>query len=376
MIHQNSEGTKLILLKYRVHKTHILNQPNRGVTMENEEYSLIWNEFNSSTSETFKNLLLDEDFVDVTLICDDARQFHAHKVILSACSPFFRNLFVKNPHPKPLIFLKGIRFEELETILKFMYLGQAQLPQEDLSAFLDAAKELQVKGLNCDDDSGKLHTNNKRKRGVIDEPSSKKVCDLQQDVPEETPFAAIPITPDIGTTENPMDSIFPLEIKQESSEPDIGHTTPTQIRKMYYCDKCDYSASKSTSVKYHHQTVHEGLRYDCDQCDAFFTRKESLKTHKLSLHEGIRFPCDQCEYKATESGALKKHKQSQHENVDYWCHLCDHGAKSEKKLKQHMISKHMSQSEILQTFGGHEDSNPEIGYTSNPSLEYSSSSST
>ena len=349
--------------------------------MEKEEYSLIWNEFNSSTSETFKSLLLDEEFVDVTLVCDDARQFHAHKVILSACSPFFRNLFVKNPHPKPLLFLKGIRYEELETILKFMYLGQAQLPQDDLSAFLAAAKDLQVKGLNCNgdenDEVGRNHpSNNKRKRDTsVDDHASKKVFDLCQDMPEETPFAAIPITPDIGTTEHLMETIYPMEIKQETTENDIDLTTPTQMRKMYYCDKCDYSATKSTSVKYHHQTVHEGLRYDCDQCDAFFTRKESLKTHKLSLHEGIRFPCDQCEYKATESGALKKHKQTQHENVDFWCHLCDHGAKSEKKLKQHMISKHMSQTEILQTFGGQDESNPEIGYASNMSLEYSSGSS-
>merc|ERR1712027_129495 len=101
-----------------------------------------------------------------------------------------------------------------------------------------------------------------------------------------------------------MDGIFPIDIKQETSdyESEIGLTTPTQIRKMYYCDKCDYSASKSTSVKYHKQTVHEGLRYACDQCD----------------------------YKATENGALKKHKQTQHENVDFWCHLCDHGASQRK----------------------------------------------
>lgn len=344
--------------------------------MENEEYSLIWNEFNSSTSETFKNLLLDEDFVDVTLVCDDSRQFHAHKVILSACSPVFRQMLLKNPHPKPLIFLKGIRFEELETILKFMYLGQAQLPQEDLSAFLGAAKELQVKGLNCNEEDSEDHQKNKRKRDEdMDNHLSQKVADLQQDVHEEIPFAAIAITPDIGTTDHLTENIFPLEIKQETSELDMEQTTPTHMRKMYFCDQCDYSATKSTSVKYHKQAVHEGLRYDCDQCDAFFTRKESLKTHKLSLHEGIRFPCDQCEYKATESGALKKHKQSQHENVDFWCHLCDHGAKSEKKLKQHMISRHMSQSEILQTFGGQEDSNPEIDYVSNPSLEYSSASS-
>ena len=342
--------------------------------MENEEYSLIWNEFKSSTSETFKNLLLDEDFVDVSLVCDDERQINAHKVILSACSPFFRNLLIKNPHPKPLIYLKGIRFEELQTVLKFMYLGEAQLPQEELAAFLSAAKELQVKGLNCEDGSEKVSPNKKRRANdSLDESLPKKITQPQQGVQEEMPFAAIPITPGIGTSDNSMDGIYPIEIKQETSdfESDVGLSTHTPMRKLYYCDKCDYSASKSTSVKYHKQTVHEGLRYDCDQCDAFFTRKESLKTHKLSLHEGIRFPCDQCDYKATENGALKKHKQTQHENVDFWCHLCDHGAKSEKKLKQHMISRHMSQSEILQTFGGQDEITPEINYESEPTLEYS-----
>jgi len=345
--------------------------------MENEEYSLIWNEFKSSTSETFKNLLLDQDFVDVTLVCDDERQVNAHKVILSACSPFFRNLLIRNPHQKPLIYLKGIRFEELKTVLKFMYLGEAQLPQEELTAFLSAAKELQVKGLNCDDGSGKVATpNNKRKADdSLADILPKKLTHSHshQVVQEEISFAAVPITPDIGTSNHAMDGIFPIEIKQETSEfeSEVGMTGHTQMRKMYYCDKCDYSASKSTSVKYHKQTVHEGLRYDCDQCDAFFTRKESLKTHKLSLHEGIRFPCDQCDYKATENGALKKHKQTQHENVDFWCHLCDHGAKSEKKLKQHMISRHMSQSEILQTFGGQDEITPEISYESEPAPEYS-----
>jgi len=339
--------------------------------MEKEEYSLIWNEFNCSTSETFKSLLLDEDFVDVTLVCDDARQFHAHKVILSACSPFFRNLFVKNPHPKPLIFLKGIRYEELETILKFMYLGQAQLPQDDLNAFLGVAKDLQVKGLNCNEELNRTENRKQKTNSTSDEHALKKDDEVSLGMPEETPFEAIPITPDIETAEHLMETIFPLEIKQETADEDLDFSAHTPSRKLHFCDKCDYSASKSTSVKYHHQTVHEGLRYDCDQCDAFFTRKESLKTHKLSVHEGIRFPCDQCDYKATESGALKKHKQSQHENVDFWCHLCDHGAKTEKKLKQHLRSKHIGELPIL---GGQDESLPEIEYASNPSLEYSSSS--
>ena len=45
----------------------------------------------------------DKDFFDVTLAWDD-EQIHAHKVILSACSPFFRNILRRNLHQNPILF--------------------------------------------------------------------------------------------------------------------------------------------------------------------------------------------------------------------------------------------------------------------------------
>ena len=121
---------------------------------------------------------------------------------------------------------------------------------------------------------------------------------------------------------------------------EINHKEKTKT--WYFCPFCDYKASSSVSIKYHKQTVHEGVRFNCDLCDAFFTRKESLKTHIRSKHEGIKYPCDLCEYKATEKGALKKHKLSQHSllNLQFPCQLCDFGAKTQKQHKLHMTIKH------------------------------------
>ena len=110
----------------------------------------MWNEFTNNTVETFQDLLQDSNFTDVTLVCEDGKQLDTHKVVLASSSSFFRKLLINNPHPKPLICLQGISFPNLETIMKFMYIGQAQLPQKDLTDFLAACKILKIKGINTE----------------------------------------------------------------------------------------------------------------------------------------------------------------------------------------------------------------------------------
>ena len=88
----------------------------------------------------------DKDFFDVTLACN-GNQLQAHKVILSACSPFFRSILKKNPYPHPLLYLKGVQYEEIQSVLTFMYHGEVNVAQEDLNTFLAVAEDLEVKGL-------------------------------------------------------------------------------------------------------------------------------------------------------------------------------------------------------------------------------------
>ena len=100
----------------------------------------------------FKNLRSDNDFFDTTLGCYDSRGrvLKAHKVILSACSPFFRNILKMStgyPHPNPFIYLRGVSYNDLQCLLDFMYHGEVKVAQEDLNSFLAIAEELQIKGL-------------------------------------------------------------------------------------------------------------------------------------------------------------------------------------------------------------------------------------
>jgi len=114
--------------------------------MSSEKFCLRWNDFESNISTAFRELRDDKDFFDVTLACDD-EQIQAHKVILSACSPFFRNVLRRNPHQHPLLYLKSVKYTDLQAVLNFMYHGEVNVAQEELNSFLAVAEDLRVKGL-------------------------------------------------------------------------------------------------------------------------------------------------------------------------------------------------------------------------------------
>merc|ERR1712106_1067303 len=114
--------------------------------MTSEKFCLRWNDFESNISSAFRELRDDKDFFDITLVCDD-EQIQAHKVILSACSPFFLKIFRRNPHQHPLLYLKGVKFMDLQAVLNFMYHGEVNVAQEELNSFLAVAEDLKVKGL-------------------------------------------------------------------------------------------------------------------------------------------------------------------------------------------------------------------------------------
>lgn len=59
--------------------------------MVEQHFCLRWNNYRTNITAEFETLREGEHFVDVTLACD-GRQLKAHKVVLSACSPYFKEL--------------------------------------------------------------------------------------------------------------------------------------------------------------------------------------------------------------------------------------------------------------------------------------------
>ena len=87
------------------------------------------------------------DFSDITLACEDGRQIYAHRIILASSSSFFQKVLTKVMHSHPLIFLKGVTHSHLSAIMDFIYLGQAEIQEKDLDAFVEVAKDLGIKGM-------------------------------------------------------------------------------------------------------------------------------------------------------------------------------------------------------------------------------------
>ena len=115
--------------------------------MMSEKLCLQWNEFKENAVNTFESLKDDEDFTDVTLVCEDGKQVEAHKVILANSSPFLQNILRRNKHIHPLIYMRGVKSDDLRAIVDFLYCGEANVYQENLDSFLAIAEELQLKGL-------------------------------------------------------------------------------------------------------------------------------------------------------------------------------------------------------------------------------------
>ena len=113
---------------------------------EPDDLMLRWEDHHKSFFELAEDLCHQEQFIDVTISCGD-QNFPAHKLILSVCSPYFKNLFLRNPCKHPIVVLKDVHYKYMKLLLIFMYRGEVAVPQEDLAGLLKVARSLQVRGL-------------------------------------------------------------------------------------------------------------------------------------------------------------------------------------------------------------------------------------
>ncbi|XP_076252161.1 uncharacterized protein LOC143191191 isoform X35 [Rhynchophorus ferrugineus] len=117
--------------------------------MASEQFSLCWDNFHKNMSSGMNSLLENEDLVDVTLAVE-GKLLKAHKMVLSVCSPYFKELFKSNPCQHPIVFMKDVSYVAISDLLQFMYQGEVQVSQDNLTTFIKTAEALQIKGLTGD----------------------------------------------------------------------------------------------------------------------------------------------------------------------------------------------------------------------------------
>ena len=105
--------------------------PNPSKMSDDQQFCLRWNDFQTNMVASFKHLRDEKSFCDVT-IATEGQHTKAHKMILCACSPYFKNLLEQNPAKHPIIILKDVPFQHLTAILEFMYAGEVNVAQVNI----------------------------------------------------------------------------------------------------------------------------------------------------------------------------------------------------------------------------------------------------
>ena len=265
--------------------------------MHPEKYSLTWHTYSDHLKSMMKKLMMNEDFSDVTLVTEDKKQIKANINILSACSPIFKDFLKKDKGFSTVMYLRGIQFSEMESIMQFIYLGEATFYEEKMDEFIAVAKSLEIKEIcNAEPEAN-------------DEPEIKK-----EQTDHKTKLAPYPRRREVVR----VNWKYECEVcqKKYSDKTSLDrHKQSVHEGVTYACDQCDYQAARQYNLTLHIQSKHEGVKYACDQCNQQFTLQFSLTRHIHSTHEGVKYACDQCDYQAGYQGDLTKHKRKVHETI-------------------------------------------------------------
>ena len=251
-----------------------------------EKFCLKWNDFHSNVSKSF-GMFRNEDYLhDVTLVSDDHHQVSAHKLVLSACSEYFKDIFRNNNklNVHPLLCLSGISSDDLKNIVDYIYNGEVQIFQEDLDRFLSIAQRLKLEGLIGENDPPKQ-----------DDFANSKVYAKKEDTLSESSFQ----------DQLPYDKNDRKHTKSKASKVEVMNKTVASFASedlievnitieqhidaladgKYKCKFCGKIASLKHHIKNHIETHLEGLSLPCQLCDKTFRSRNTLFIHKTRYHK-------------------------------------------------------------------------------------------
>ena len=293
--------------------------------MNKKRYNLNWHTYADHLMEMLHKMMKSDELTDVTLVCDDQKQFKAHKIVLSACSTVFKNIIESLPSSSSVIYLRGIQHHEMESILEFMYLGVATFYQERMNEFLNVAKILEIKEIGKD-----VELNDNEETNNDHDESDTDKFDEQVDAGDINNFVSDQF---INTTGR-------QDINSTSSRYRNRNKLADNSNRNLSCDKCNAQFANQYNLQRHIKSIHEGLKFSCDQCDYQASHQSNLTTHIKSVHEGVRFLCNQCDYQASQQANLTTHIKSKHEGLKFACNECDYQASNQSNLTAHIKSKH------------------------------------
>ena len=253
-------------------------------SMSSDTFSLKWDKFGNNSS--FQALHKDTDLRDVTLASSDGQTVGAHKVVLSSCSPVFRSMLVKNSHPSPLLYLRGVKLSQLQKILAFCYLGQAEVLQEELEEFLEVARDMGIKGLSQEDTQEQKQEHVQKNRRQKKNKRSFEITTQN--------------STDIGS-EIIISTIKTDSLKIRADENIIDYSTAFSL---------DPSESSENQTK----TKDNMIAHDCSSCGKSYSIKYALNKHVKEKHTNdYSLSCSKCDWTGVRKYLLLKQMKNAHD---------------------------------------------------------------
>ena len=269
-----------------------------------EKLYLKWNEFQDNLFTAFGNLKKDNDFADVTLVCEDGQQFEAHKLVLISSSPFFFDVLKRINHPHPLIFMAGLKSTLLMTMMEFLYKGEVKIDQNQLEPFLSFAEQLQLKDFR----GSKAEEENSK-------PQSLKRRKTIKPIPTESPVSDAPFG-DQALIELEVKDVRP---KQSSYQDQLMRSEPFPVLENYSYSTEDGFEELDKKVKSMFEFSENpapgnclGRARICKVCGKEGERTSIINHIETNHLTGISIPCKICGKDLTSRHAFKQHNRSKH----------------------------------------------------------------
>ncbi|XP_012270366.1 longitudinals lacking protein isoform X21 [Orussus abietinus] len=217
---------------------------------DDQQFCLRWNNHQSTLIQNFDTLLESGTLVDCTLAAE-GKYLKAHKVVLSACSPYFEGLLSEHYDKHPVFILKDVKFKELKAMMDYMYRGEVNISQDQLAALLKAAESLQIKGLSESKtgSSGGSKTDSRQQK-VVSQPTAPSL-----DIPHAS--SGLTIEKNIKVPRQSLAQSCVGDLPEDSASPQLpkglssreGSQSPTSSRKRKKFRR--RSVGEDTSVENH-----------------------------------------------------------------------------------------------------------------------------
>jgi len=256
------------------------------------KYSLKWQNFSKNSTKTFATYRENSNFCDVTLVSDDLKQIHAHKLILSSCSEYFKTILeMQKDNNHPIFCLDGIKFKELNNVLDYIYLGEAQIENDQLDRFLAISQRLKLEGLIKSDENEEEPEI--RQKDQFDFPVEKQPEEIPKSDESDQEVA-------LGHIDASMDQMQSEDAHENSKDFKSSYSTEremlNEIKEVcdknieknadgtFSCNLCGQKSRLKQTLKFHIETHIQGLIFFCKKCPKTFSTQATLKNHKFNFH--------------------------------------------------------------------------------------------